>query len=171
MEAPILPPRTAFSIYLIFKLQLVFTCHISMLFSLPSCITSGILIYPSILPLSLGYIRQRSSHFSVYKYSYITRMNKKRAFISIYLPLPFLCHKGQTREISFYIIYLIFHPRRFYLSPLSFISRSASTLQCQLISGGLGQPCLIGTQEPPSQPLKEMFGKYPNKPYRFDIDR
>ena len=51
------------SFYLIFKLQLVFTCHISMLFSLPSCITSGILIYPSLSLLSLGYVRQRSSHF------------------------------------------------------------------------------------------------------------
>ena len=80
--------------------------------------------------------------FSVYKYSSITRLNKIRAFISIFLPLPFLSHKGQTREILF------FHPRRFHLSLLSFISRSASTLQCQLISGGLGQPCRIGTREP-----------------------
>ena len=135
-------PSDRLSVYLIFKLQLVFTYHISMLFSLPSWITSGILIYPSPSPLSLGYVRQRSSHFSVYKYSSITRLNKIRAFISIYLPLSFLSHKGQTREI------LLFHLRRFHLFLLSFISRSASTLQCQLISGGLGQPCRIGTQEP-----------------------
>ena len=42
------------SVYLIFKLQLVFMYHISMLFSLPSCITSGILVYPSLSPLSLS---------------------------------------------------------------------------------------------------------------------
>ena len=98
-------------------------------------------------PLSLGYVLQRSSHFPVYKYSSITRLNKTRAFISILLPLPFISHKGQTREISIYIIFLIFHPMRFHLSLLSFISRSASTLQCQPISGGLGQPCRIGIQE------------------------
>lgn len=80
--------------------------------------TLDILFYPSLLPLSRACPAEVIS-FSIYKYSYITKQNKKRAFISIYLPPPFLSHKEQTREIPFYIIYLIFHPRRFYLSLLS----------------------------------------------------